>query len=200
MRSGQWCGDDIDLEGELFELDGQIDRIDGDVGGDGQGDGSEVEDAAHAGGDDAIGDFLGDIGRDGEDGELDGLGLEGLLEFIQGLDGEADGVGTDLGGVGIKDGREAESLGMEASVGHEGAAEIAGTDEDDIPGFVGAEDMSDLADQLLDAVADAGMAELSEIGEILADLGIGEAEAFAQLLGRDGPLVLAGKRLQLAQV
>ena len=66
---------------------------------------------------------------------------------------------------------------------------------------VGAQNAANCRDQLVAAVADAGMAEMAEIGEILADLGIGEAEQ----RGRAGweltvALPGANELLQLAQV
>ena len=57
-----------------------------------------------------------------------------------------------------------------------------------------------LADQVLDAVPDAGVAELAEVGQVLADLRVGQVQALAELFGRDGPAVGALERLQLAQV
>ena len=44
-------------------------RGEGDVGGDGDGNGGEVEDAANAGRDELVGDVLGVIGGDGDDGQ-----------------------------------------------------------------------------------------------------------------------------------
>ena len=105
-----------------------------------------------------------------------------------------------IAGAGVEDGGEAESLGVEALVGHEGAAEVAGADEQDVPDLVGAEDALDLGDEVVDAVADAGVAELAEVGEVLADLGIGEVEGFAELLGGDGSAVLALEGFELAEV
>ena len=87
-------------------------------------------------------------------------------------------------GVGVEDGGEAEALGVEALVGHQCAAEVAGADEEDVPDFVGAEDLFDLGDEVVDAVADAGVAELAEVGEVFADLGVGEVEAIRRAVWR----------------
>src|SRR5207302_105276 len=92
------------------------------------------------------------------------------------------------------------ALGVEAAVGAEGAAEVAGADEQDVPHLVRAEDAFDLEDEVVHAVADAGVAELAEVGEVLADLGIGEAEALAELAAGDRAAVLALERLELPQV
>ena len=47
---------------------------------------------------------------------------------------------------------------------------------------------------------DAGVAELPEIGQVFAHLGVGEAQGIAQLLGTEGLPALVGERLQFAQV
>ena len=56
------------------------------------------------------------------------------------------------------------------------------------------------ADQLLAAVADARVAEMAEAGEVLADLGVGEAQQPAELAGADRRLAVPHQVLQLAQV
>ena len=79
-------------------------------------------------------------------------------------------------------------------------AEVSGADQQDAPDLVGAEDALDLGDQIIDAVADAGVAEGSEVGEILADLSISEAEDAAKLR-RTGRLVaVADQVLQFPEV
>ncbi len=47
-------------------------------------------------------------------------------------------------------------------------------DEQDVPGPVGAEDAADSGDEFIDAVSDPRVSELSEVGEILADLRVGQ--------------------------
>ena len=49
----------------------EVDGVEGDVGGDGDADGGEVEDSADAGGDELVDDFLGGVGGDGDDGQAD---------------------------------------------------------------------------------------------------------------------------------
>ena len=181
-------------------MDGQVDALHGDIGGDGDRDGGEVEDAADAGGDEFIGDGLGGFAGDGHDGELDVLFGGDGREVVHGGDGEvAEGL-ADLAFVGIKDGGEAEAFAEEAAVGDEGAAEVAGTDEEDVPDFVSAEDFAELGDEFFDAVADAGVAELAEVGKVFADLGVGVAQGVAELLGGDGVLFGALEGFQLAEV
>jgi hypothetical protein len=44
------------------------------------------------------------------------------------------------------------------------------------------------------------VAELAEVGEVFADLSVGEAEGFAELFGGDGSAVFALEGFELAQV
>ena len=188
------------FEGELFELDGEVDGLDAYVVGDGDGDGGEVENSADAGGDEFVGDDLGGFSGDGHDGELDVLGGGDFGEVVHGFDGEfTEGV-TGLVGVGVEDGGEAEAFAEEAAVGDEGAAEVTGADEEDVPDFVGAEDFAELGDEFFDAVADAGVAELAEVGEVFADLGVGVAEGVAELFGGDGGFVGFLQGFELSEV
>ena len=70
---------------------------------------------------------------------------------------------------------------MKPTVPEEGSPEIAQSNQGYIPRPVGPEDASDGRDELHTAVADAGVAELTEVGEVLADLSVGEAEFRSQL-------------------
>jgi hypothetical protein len=168
--------------------------------GDSDGDGGEVEDSADAGGDEFVGDALRGFAGDAHDGEFDVLGGDDFGEIVHGFDGElAEGV-TGFVGVGVENGGEAEAFAEEAAVGDEGAAEVTGADEEDVPDFVGAEDFAELGDELIDAVADAGVAELAEVGEVFADLGVGVAKGVAELFGRDGVFVGFMEGFELAQV
>ena len=85
----------------------------------------------------------------GDDGEADALLLDGGFELVEGLDGEGAVFFADLGGVGVEDGGEAEAFFFEAAVGEECSAEVAGADEEDVPGLVGAEDSLDLPDEIV---------------------------------------------------
>ena len=96
---------EVDLEAELFELDGEVNGIQGDVGGDGDAGGGEVEDSLDPGGDELVDDFLRDVGGDGDDGQADLTFLDGRFELGQGLDGKgveflADEIGVVVEGVG----------------------------------------------------------------------------------------------------
>ena len=55
-------------------------------------------------------------------------------------------------------------------------------------------------DQLLGRVADAGVAQVAQVGQVLAHLGVGDAERLAELAAGDGAASLACEAFQAAQV
>ena len=107
---------------------------------------------------------------------------------------------ADLGGIGVEDGDESKSLGVETVVRRQRPPEISRSDQQNIPDFVGPQNSPDLGDQIVDAIANARMTELAEIGQILSYLRIGEMEAVAQLFAGYGSTLLAFERLELAQI
>jgi hypothetical protein len=184
----------------LFEFDGEVDADNLDVGGEVEGDGGEIEDAFDVGGDEGVGDFLGGGAGDGDDGEADAAfmhdaGHVGEVENGDAIDGRAD-----FGGVVVEGGRDAEALVLEAAIAKEGAAEVAESDHGERPGLVGAEDAFDGVDQLVTAIADAGVAELAEVGQVFADLSVCKAKELAELRGAGGFVAVADQVLQLAEV
>ena len=64
------------------------------------------------------------------------------------------------------------------------------------PVAVDPQDVPQGGDQLLDPVADAGIAELAEEGEVLADLGVVDRQGRAELAAGDRGLTLALERLR----
>ena len=93
-----------------------------------------------------------------------------------------------------------ESAGAEAAISQQGSTQVSQTDQGQRPVVVDPEDMPQGVDQLLDAIADARMAELAEKREILADLRILDREGLAELAARDGLEALALIGLELPQV
>src|SRR5688572_25163963 len=90
---------EADLKGELFELDGEVDGVQGDVWGNGDRNGGEVEQAADAGVDETVGDLLGLFGGDGQDRQLHVLPVDRAGQVGQRLDAERPEPLADLGGV-----------------------------------------------------------------------------------------------------
>src|SRR5213075_3168553 len=76
----------------------------------------------------------------------------------------------------------------------------AGADEQHVPRLIGPENLLNFGDQLLHAIADARVAELPEIRQVLAHLCVGQAEAFAKLLGGDRASLFASEAFKLAEV
>ena len=65
---------------------------------------------------------------------------------------------------------DVEAVRAETGVVGQGHAEVAGAEDDDLDRAVEAEDLAQVALEILDVVADAANAELAEVGQILADL------------------------------
>jgi len=175
-----------DSEGELFQGDGDIDVDDGEGGMEDESDGGEVEDATDAGVDELLGDVLSGIGGDGDDADHHAVCSDGFLEVGEGLDASTLDGGTGEVGVVVEGGDDIESLAAQAIVAEDGSADVAGADDYGGPETIGAEDFSELLDEFGDAVAEAGLSELAEAGEVFSDLCVGEAKGLAELSGADG--------------
>ncbi len=90
-----------------------------------------------------------------------------------------------LAGVGVEQGDKGETLALKAAVAQQGAGEIADADEHGRPGAVDAEAVAEGGDEVGDEVADSRLTEVAKVGEILADLGIVDAEGLADLAAGD---------------
>ena len=93
-----------DGEGELFELDGQIDADGLDVFGQRQGHGSEIEDPFDPRGNEGVGDFLGRGAGDGDDRQADAPLVGDPLDVVEIEDSNAFHRFADFCGVGIEGG------------------------------------------------------------------------------------------------
>ena len=189
-------------EGQLFELDGEVDAGDGEPVGDGEGDGGEIEDASDAGGDHLVGDLLGGFGRDAEDGESNFEAFDGFGHLLHRLNGDVVGdfLGVDFFRIVVENSDELKSLFGKSAVSGEGLPEIAGADDADVARLVGAEDFFDLGDEVVDAISNARVAKLAEVGEVFSDLGVGELEGFAELLAGDGAPIGFSECFELPEV
>ena len=79
-------------------------------------------------------------------------------------------------------------------------AEVAGAHDRDAQLAIEAEDLPQVAPQILDVVADAADAELAEVREVLADLRGVEVELLGERLRRDGLDAGGFERVEAAQV
>src|SRR5207302_11031396 len=73
-------------------------------------------------------------------------------------------------------------------------------DDDRRPRAIDAEALAEGGDDFLSGIADAGLAKIAKIGEVFADLGVGDAERLAQLAAGGGLRAFAEKALQVAEV
>src|SRR5262249_1238475 len=92
---------------------------------------------------------------------------------------------ADPGRVAIERGHDVEALPLEAAVEHEGRAEVAHAHHAHAPAPVEPQDRADLLAQVGDVVAEAAAAERAEAGEVLADLGRGDAFTLGEAVRGD---------------
>ena len=105
-----------------------------------------------------------------------------------------------LPGVAVEDRHDLEPAGAETAIPEQGPAQVAEAHQGQRPVAVDPQDLPQGRGQLVDPIADAGMAELAEEREVLAHLGILDRQRLPELAARDGRLALALKRLELAEV
>lgn len=179
----------LDEVAEVFEFHREVDVVDHDVVGDVEDDGREVKDAADAGVDKAIGDFLGGGGRDGNHRHADGVFVDDLFDFIHREDGDLRFVAA-AGGIVVEGGDDFEAFLLEAAIREERRAEIADADQDDGLKTRRAEQVGDHFAELLDVVAKTARAELAEVGQVFAKLGRLHAGGFGKGFAGDGSNVI----------
>ena len=100
----------------------------------------------------------------------------------------------------VKDRQQLETPFGKPTEGDQRPPQVARSDEEHVRDPIRTQDAANLLDQLWDAVPDPGVAELPEIGEVLADLGVGEAERLTKLTAGDRLTVVLAKGLELSQV
>lgn len=184
----------------MFEFRREIDADKAHVLWKGQGNWGKVHDARDPGGNELVGRLLGVGGGHGDHAELNAFSMHDFGEIRGIVDRNAFDLAADDAGIAVECGHDAEALGWKSLVPQEGAAHIADADHRDGPLAIGAEDAADFSDEFVAAVADAGVAEVAEIGEVLADLGVGEAEERGELAGAHGSAAGADQVLEFAQV
>src|SRR5204862_4183240 len=79
-------------------------------------------------------------------------------------------------------------------------AEVAGADDGDAQFAIEAQNLTQVALEVADVIADATHTEFAEVGEVLADLGRIEVELVGQRLRRDRPDPGALEQVETAQV
>ena len=163
-------------------------------------DGGEVHDALDARRDEPVGRLLRPLRRHHDHAETNALRLHHLGQFVDVLDANALHRLADLRGIGVEGRLDRKVLPAEAAVAEQRLAEVAHADHHHGPGMIGAEDVAHRADELVAAIAHAGIAKLPEEAEVLAHLGVAEAQERAELPRGDRLLPRGLQTLQLPQV
>src|SRR5919201_1062767 len=97
----------------------------------------------------------------------------------------AAGPATDLLGIGVEDGRDVDPVLGEDRRARDRLPEASRADERDVVLALRPQDLANLAEQAVDVVAHAALAELAERREVAADLGRVDVRVVGQLLGAD---------------
>ena len=160
----------------------------------------EVQDAAHARGDERVADVLRRLGRVGDDADAGALGAHDLVEVLERPDAPAGDDRADERRVGVEQRGDAEAAVVEAAVPGEGRAEVPDADEHDRPAAAEAEHAADLALELGDVVADAAGAVRAEVRQVLAQHGRADAGGRGERVAADGRAAVLGQRVQGPQV
>lgn len=183
-------------EGQVLELGCQVDADERDPLWERQRHGSKVHDAGDSSRDQLIGHVLSLRRRDGDHAKLDAQFSYQVAELPRIVDEDSFNLRSHDAGVEIERRHDAKALRGEALVTQQGPAHVADADQRDDPLSVGAQDAANLSDQLAASVANAWMPEMAEIGEVLADLGVGEAQHLTELTGTDRGTAVPGQVLQ----
>ena len=173
----------VQVVGHGLEDEDGVDAANPDACGDVRDDGGVVEHGSDAGLDQFVGDFLGAVGGNGEDADLDGSGSNDRAEPGERVDRDVSDLSAGDARVGVERCDDTYALGGEAGVGGDGAAEASDADECGVPHLVDAEDSPELGGEMPYVVASPLASEASEVAEVLAYLCGGHAEAGAELFG-----------------
>jgi hypothetical protein len=92
---------------------------------------------------------------------------------------------TDFFGVRVEHRRDVDPLCAEPLVAHNCLAQLARANQCHCPRSIETEDLVDLLEQSLDVVADALLAELAEVRQVLANLGGCHIDAITEFLRRN---------------
>src|SRR5262245_14246084 len=177
----------IEVE-RVEELDGRARGVDRHVGRDGQERVRVVEDDLHAGGDQVVRDHLGRVRRHGEHADHDPVVADHLRQLGVVADQEVADARAHLVRVGVEDRGDPEPVVGEDPGAGDRLAEVARAEQGDVVLPRGAQDLPDLADQQVDVVADAALAELAESGQVPADLSRVDVRVLGDRLRGDGGL------------
>src|SRR5262245_29189929 len=168
-------------ERQALERHREVDVLQLDALRDAQRAGGEVEDRLDARADDRVDDLLRGVGGHGEHRDVEAFALGEALELARVPDRHAAArVLPDLVARGVEQGDDVEAVVPEARVVREREAQVAGAEDHHLQLPVEAQDLAEVAPQILDVVAHAADPELAEMREILPDLRRVEAELLGE--------------------
>src|SRR4030095_12054059 len=146
-------------------------------------------------------DLLRRFGGDGNQGDVDVLATRHALEVFEIVDWHAaPRLLADLGVGDVEHRDNLKALTLESGVIGKRLAEIARAHHADAQLPIEAENLAQVAAEILNVVADATNAKLTEIRQILSNLGGVEMESFRQRLRRNGFGAGSLELIQAAQV
>jgi hypothetical protein len=116
------------------------------------------------------------------------------------LDREAIDKGTDLAEVGVEESDDAKAALLESAVAEQRPSQVSHTSHGHKPVAVNAKDSTNGVDQFAYGIADARLAQVAEVSEILANLCIRDSEGLPQLSTGDFLDSLAQKEFEPAQI
>jgi 4-amino-4-deoxy-L-arabinose transferase-like glycosyltransferase len=186
----------LQVEGDLLEVDAHVDVLETDTLRRAQVYGGEVQDGAQTRADERVEGLL--RRRCGNRDHRDpGAGApHQLAEVVRVVNREGADPVADLLRIDVDPGDHAEAAVVESRIAGEGASEVPHADDEQRLLHVETEEGVQPAGQVADVVPHAAHAELSEVGEILADLRRRQVVAISHLLGGDA---LDPEALQMAQ-
>ena len=151
--------------------------------------------------DDLIQHRLRRFGRHGDYGDIDPFLADDALELADVVDGHAaPRLVADFGIGHVEERRDLEAFATKTGIVGQGQAEVAGAHHRDAEFSVKAQNLPEVALEILDVVSDAADAELAKIGQILADLCGVQVELLRQRLRGNGLDAVGFELCQAAQV
>ena len=162
--------------------------------------GREVQDTRDAGLDHGVDHLLGGGCRDRHDADPDLMLRHEARQPVHRLDDSSSMIHSDRPLVAVKDGGDVEFPDREMVIGEECPADIACSHQGGIPDPVTSKHLTKTKIQTLDVISDAGAPQLTEVGQVLADLGTSEPKGHTKLLGADGRAACVHQLLQLSKI
>ena len=135
-----------------------------------------------------------------DDPQLHVLITNDLVDPVHRMNGSTAPFGTDESRVGIEHADDLKIIAREMIVGQQGTTDVAGSDQDCVPGPIPSEQLLQLLVEPENLVTDSRVTELPEEGEVFADLRARETERLTKLTGVDGLPTRGDQRSNLPEI